>query len=984
VETIVNMLPNLQADTLKFTIIPLVKKMCEESLKAEDSVMVKISEQFGKLCLGLENFFTPQEKAWILHHYQKMAELGLPHVMKSDVPDYGVMPDVVPANTDNHIACRHNCAYNLPAMTTFCSTAGKVDNFIQHLYSTFQNLACDPYFMIRQTVACGLYEIAHMLGSTSSVLKPELIRLLRDDAEEVLQALVPHLGKILVLLAKVGTFSPDFMDAGAMDIGQALLKCEAEISMTTNWRLHAMTLGQLECLPHCMPSDFIYSHFIPIIFDRIYTARPVPCRMAAARTMLVFLRYNVKETQRNAIRAHIDTDLHCSDSCYKRMLYVNMCDTAVDLFSRCYFKEYFFMPLIGLSDDQVPNIRLKVVMMLPKLKAMLCLPGDHKLLTSLEACVRSLLLHEKDRDVKAQLHLTVQALDAIEVGVEVVGSPAPASRENIEDQRKADEEKKLSGTGSSLRKWKVWGQTDVKRRSVEVKNAPELSVAERRICLSSIPVSRQIWRRMQHPTTSFDGCPPKSPMNSLEDEFYVDAGIQIPQQLATSGFAPLPSRIPNLREILFRNHSTLSSTNVQNLSGKEMKTDSEVSSDARDGSLKSKPNFSATNKVATKPSNVSATSKSPVSVNTTTKKASVPGHMNRRNSGVLSGDVDCQTQQTSRGKMSVSNKQNPGVHVTVVNRQQSYMEKDRAVKMKSSDINNRKKGSGMSENKRGSCLESLQLTALDDAAEKHIETYTVHKLNTQRQNLSETKLSTPTTTTFMNRRHSYSSVVQNNRSNARNVPLIKRGAASNCHSIGPEADKSVFNSQSHIKRGTSLDRETESDVTVMCGSVKRRSMVTPSTVKHTTWRHSSLERDSMDRLTLQAQGQAKSLNRMVDINKMECNRNTPRELHSVVDDVGSGSKGNNTSRIPRGGGGGGGRSCHSSPGNSRATSPTILGCSSRFHQKTAPNSRASSPTRAEKLQQRLSVGSLSCYMGSLKLPESGTSRLPVRNLSRLQ
>jgi hypothetical protein len=34
---------------------------------------------------------TPQEKAWMLHHYQKMAELGLPHVMKSDVPDYGVV-----------------------------------------------------------------------------------------------------------------------------------------------------------------------------------------------------------------------------------------------------------------------------------------------------------------------------------------------------------------------------------------------------------------------------------------------------------------------------------------------------------------------------------------------------------------------------------------------------------------------------------------------------------------------------------------------------------------------------------------------------------------------------------------------------------------------------------------------------------------------------------------------------------------------------
>jgi hypothetical protein len=60
--------------------------------------------------------------------------------------------------------------------------------------------------------------------------------------------------------------------------------------------------------------------------------------------------------------------------------------------------------------------------MFPDLKAMLCLPWDHKLLTSLEAHIRNLSLNEKDRDVKAQLNLTIQALDAIEVQVEVVRS----------------------------------------------------------------------------------------------------------------------------------------------------------------------------------------------------------------------------------------------------------------------------------------------------------------------------------------------------------------------------------------------------------------------------------------------------------------------------------------------------------------------------------------------------------------------------------
>ncbi|PNF28861.1 hypothetical protein B7P43_G04431 [Cryptotermes secundus] len=518
VETIVNMLPTLQADSVKFTIVPLVKKMCEQSLRAEDSVMVKISEQFGKLCLGLEKLLTPQEKAWMLRHYQKMAELGLPQVMKTNVPDYAMMPDVVPANTDNHIACRHNCAYNFPAITAFCGTAGKMDNFSQQLYSTFRDLACDPYFMIRHTVACGLYEIAGILGSASSVLKPELITLLKDDAE-VLQGLVPHLGQTLLLLSKAGTFSPDFMDNTVLNIGRALIKCEAEISMTTNWRLHAEILGQLEYLPHCMPSDFIYSHFIPIIFHRIHAARPVPCRMAAARTMLVFLRYNVKETQKNAIRARIDTDLRNNDSCYKRLLYVKMCATAMDLFSKHYFKEYFFMPLIDLADDQVPNIRLTVVMMFPKLKSMLCLPGDHKLLTSLEAHIRNLSINEKDRDVKAQLNLTIEALDAIEVQVEVIGSQPPASKEDIEDQRKADEETKLSGIVSALGKRKFVGQTDLKRRFIEFKSPPVPSVAEKKNYSSNIPTSSPIRTSLQHPTTFFGGVPHKSAMQRYANTF---------------------------------------------------------------------------------------------------------------------------------------------------------------------------------------------------------------------------------------------------------------------------------------------------------------------------------------------------------------------------------------------------------------------------------------------------------------------------------
>lgn len=57
-----------------------------------------------------------------------------------------------------------------------------------------------------------------------------------------------------------------------MEIGKALLKCEAEVAGTHNWRLASLMHAQLEVLPKCFPSDFIYSYFVPMAFSRILHA----------------------------------------------------------------------------------------------------------------------------------------------------------------------------------------------------------------------------------------------------------------------------------------------------------------------------------------------------------------------------------------------------------------------------------------------------------------------------------------------------------------------------------------------------------------------------------------------------------------------------------------------------------------------------------------------------------------------------------------
>jgi serine/threonine-protein phosphatase 4 regulatory subunit 4 len=56
--------------------------------------------------------------------------------------------------------------------------------------------------------------------------------------------------------------------------------------------------------------------------------------------------------------------------------------------------------LLGLYDDGVPNIRLRLCRLLPQVKRTLRLPADRALNELLESCVRKLNINERDVDVK--------------------------------------------------------------------------------------------------------------------------------------------------------------------------------------------------------------------------------------------------------------------------------------------------------------------------------------------------------------------------------------------------------------------------------------------------------------------------------------------------------------------------------------------------------------------------------------------------------
>ncbi|XP_043667778.1 serine/threonine-protein phosphatase 4 regulatory subunit 4-like isoform X3 [Vespula pensylvanica] len=561
VQTIVYLLPHFQDDTIKTIISPLIKKLCESASKLEDNVICIIAQEFGKLVLGLEKYLSAVEKSWFLKYFQQLAQMGIPTMRKQIKPDLPLL-DNNSVDYERCLECRRCCAFNLPAMFIFTSASTED---VDSLLSTLSALTNDSYYIIRKTVAGGIHEVAKILGMKSGKIKADFVKLLKDDPEEVLQKLVPNISSTLESLVQSQIIGTDKVDSTLMEIGRALLKCEAEIAATNNWRLASTMHAQLEILPKCFPSDFIFSYFVPMSSSRILLARPLPVRLAAGKLLLVFLRYNTKLIQRAELRNKINVELANNPDCYVRMMFVRMMVEALTMYSSTYFKEHFFTMLLNLTEDSVANIRLKVVSLLPILKSQLWIPTDKKLLTALETRVRHLMNTEKDKDVIATLTSVIQKLEQTDVKYERQNTSSKITKQDLEDARKLEEEKKLlslsSGktavsTGATSKKIisppvrgrVVEGTTKTLAQSrPKVEQSPQSAKAHN---ITKSPPVKHITTPRHTPETLKSSSVHEIPVTLSDNEFLVDAGIRIPKLSSPKNTPKCP--VENLKVAITR------------------------------------------------------------------------------------------------------------------------------------------------------------------------------------------------------------------------------------------------------------------------------------------------------------------------------------------------------------------------------------------------------------------------------------------------
>ena len=111
-----------------------------------------------------------------------------------------------------------------------------------------------------------------------------------DDSVDVLDAMITNMVHVIDALARFGVLQFGQGGQFSADLSAALLHCEATVDRTRNWRLQADCLEKFSCLANCISPVTIQTRFIPLLFDRMKNTRTLPCKIAAARTLLVILR----------------------------------------------------------------------------------------------------------------------------------------------------------------------------------------------------------------------------------------------------------------------------------------------------------------------------------------------------------------------------------------------------------------------------------------------------------------------------------------------------------------------------------------------------------------------------------------------------------------------------------------------------------------------------------------------------------------------
>eukprot|EP00002_Diphylleia_rotans_P010836 TRINITY_DN2141_c0_g4_i9.p1 TRINITY_DN2141_c0_g4~~TRINITY_DN2141_c0_g4_i9.p1 ORF type:complete len:896 (+),score=169.69 TRINITY_DN2141_c0_g4_i9:52-2739(+) len=392
----------LDKEVVRLDIIPYFKVLCQNP---PEDMMVLISRLFGELVHRISGDFEDEDEAMIFYNFFKIL---------------AKRPDA---------ECRRNCAFNFPAVVKCINPR----RYAMNLHDTYHQLSRDSFVIVRKSVAAGFHEVASIIGKERSVkyLKDIFIGILKDDSIEVKLAIVEHLEQILSMFA---VSNEEQKAANYADLLNHLLDFQA--SIYRNWRCLNTFTTQLVDIPEYFSNDQVYDNFVPLMFKYMEDAA-CPTREVACRNICHYLRKNKRNYQRTNIIAQIIQKFG-KRRCYtNRLLFIDMCQHLLQMFSRRFFRDNFFDTALDLAKDPVSNVRWKFCRLLHTFKRLASALRDEVALKRVEEAIE-ILLKDKDKDV-SEMAKTCQSQMLQESGNARPESP----NTDLVDKKKEEEEKAI-------------------------------------------------------------------------------------------------------------------------------------------------------------------------------------------------------------------------------------------------------------------------------------------------------------------------------------------------------------------------------------------------------------------------------------------------------------------------------------------------------------------------------------------------------------
>ncbi|KAI9090280.1 armadillo-type protein [Phlyctochytrium arcticum] len=369
IENIMQLLNFFDSDCRKEVIIPMWKKLCDER---SPRLLVCLAQQLGVFLWECKAQIPDSDMKFFVNFYLSL-------ISKGDA------------------STREMCAFNYPALVKVMSTLPQGFESYK-LDSAFEQLVNDQNEIVRRKVAAGLHEVAQILGNQSwTLLRTGFLRLFGDMETDVYRQLFKNLGKVLV---QFGRDDASRKDTQLDDLLFLILRRERECatSARTNWRLHFDLLEQFRVFPEVFASELLTAHCVPLLFKLLSDNVVVPIKHTVVETLCMFLRRTKRWEHRERLCRQMQ-ELRDGHNYHTRLLFLDLCETVLGVFSHRFFKENFLQSYLELVKDPVPNVRLRLVSLLPAVRRTLRLPADSALLQKVSEAVGTLLTADQDRDV---------------------------------------------------------------------------------------------------------------------------------------------------------------------------------------------------------------------------------------------------------------------------------------------------------------------------------------------------------------------------------------------------------------------------------------------------------------------------------------------------------------------------------------------------------------------------------------------------------